>query len=893
MRCVAFHVRFILGLLMAASTVAVAEPSGVPTFYTPGLVDAGKPFELILANHGADVKSWAVQWGDGPEQMVDATPAVLSHIYAKPGSYTISAKATISGVGAQPTSLDYTRLILEDHPTAFFRFTALEPGEPSAPMSDINLKNPPGSVDAIGLPWKDRAALFENNLTRLPAMLTASDRFTIEFWWQPKSLESRQYFFGAENSDGAQLYFEEGKLNFRLSKNVLFSRRLLKKIKLAAWHHIAVTYERVPLFPYQNRTRFYLDGLLIGDKHLDLYDTGAVNCAKAVFGGLSGELADVAFYAQDLPPHRILQHARFFTAPEKRTVFATPPNAEPFTVVLPNITQTVSVPLDPAPDADNGPILQKAIQDAARGTRLVLIEQKTGRTGGAYHFRTNDGRNTGMILHFAGRRDLEIDGGGATLVFDQTPRQFFMHDCERVSLHNFAIDLDQAKFRVGVYARILDLNPTTGDIRFQFVNGRDLTPDRNVPLDITMLRWQAHDPKTLRIGNGPNFKTAAALQGKPIRDPNDASILIGRLKPGMIKTLDDYRQGSNLFVINNAVPANKCFEIAHSSQLSFDHISFYASLGNVFVADAVHHVQITECMIGLPPGLTAADRPLSAGSGGFRFHQTWGSLLVQRNEMALIGDDTITMKDDIWPGLNALDLYSISMTHVRKGDEIELFREDFSPLNYRAPIIATAKGTAQFDQALPADLPKTFLGLNHALHTQNWILADNDLHDNYGHVLLFTPNGMIRGNRIANSWLHLGASATSYENAGISSSVTVYDNFLVNTSADTGLWGPDSKYPVFQDMAFVSNSLIGEGLKVTNAGNPWIIGNYFEPGDVRNGKLSGALLNLWRTQSPVVTGNSRLATQPGEFGIDAAESDNILQQDNTVLVSPASSTGSH
>ena len=899
--------RLIPSLFLAASTLAVADATSpakpVPVFYAPGLVDAGKPFDLSVTANQPGVKSWAVQWGDGAEATFDAGSPTLTHTYARPGPYAVTVAAELADGSRAPAALDYSRLILDEKPVAFFQFANTTP--PSAhgsPLLDDSLKNPPASA-ASNLPWGDNAATFGTAVTQLPSTLPASDRFSVEFWWQPTGLQARQEIFASNTPGGSELYVEQSKLCFQPAQGALFSQPLPDQVVIGAWHHVAVSYDRDRIFPYQNTARFYLDGVVFGEQHLDVYDSGAVNCAGAALGSspdgtnrLQGSLADVALYAGELPPHRILQHARLLAAPGQLAVFASAPVVEPFTVDQPKITRTVNVPLDPAPGVDNAPVLRKALTAATPGTRLLLVDKNTGKAGRSFYLGTIDSGNDWAILRIFNRQDLEIDGGGATLVCGTSVQQIYLKNCQRVALRNFGLDLDQTKFRVADYARIVDLNSATGAIRLQFVTGRDLTPDRGVPAGISMWRWRPVSSKTFRITKGPFFQTGEAFAGRPQRDPNDPSILVGQLKPSMIPKLEAVREGDNLMMVNNANFSNHCISCSGGEQLTFDHLSFYCDLGMVFLSDSFNHMQVTHCKIGLPPGLTVADRPLASGADGYHFHETQGYILFDHNEIALTDDDPISIKDGVWRDITQVDARSLHMPGVPIGDEIELFNWDFSPLNYRGHVITAVKGVITLDQPLPAGLPKTFIGLNRHQSTHNWVLEDNDLHDYYGRLLLYEPDGLIRGNRIDHSWLHLGASDVNFDSSGISSQVTVYDNYLVDTDADTGIWGPSSGYTPFQNIAYVFNSFLGTGLRLSNASGPWVVGNYFEPRAPKDDEKPGTsrlTLKLDRSQSPFISGNFQLSTQPGDFGLLNKKSDNVTEQNNTVLVSPIQSRGTY
>ncbi len=135
---------------------------------------------------------------------------------------------------------------------------------------------------------------------------------------------------------------------------------------------------------------------------------------------------------------------------------------------------------------------------------------------------------------------------------------------------------------------------------------------------------------------------------------------------------------------------------------------------------------------------------------------------------------------------------------------------------------------------------------------------------------------MITGNVIQRSWLHLGASNASFDNAGISSYVTVYNNTLVDTSADTGIWGWGSTYPVFQGITFFQNSFIGQGLRLGNAGGPWVVENYFEMRTPQDAKTNPVAVKLEETQNPSILGNVELTGQPGDFSLVAKSTQGLV-----------------
>jgi hypothetical protein len=193
------------------------------------------------------------------------------------------------------------------------------------------------------------------------------------------------------------------------------------------------------------------------------------------------------------------------------------------------------------------------------------------------------------------------------------------------------------------------------------------------------------------------------------------------------------------------------------------------------------------------------------------------------------------------------------------------------------------------DVPLPANLPKTFTAMDLRHHTNNWILQDNDLHDYYGRLLLCTAHGLISGNTIQHSWFHLGASNASFDSAGFSSFVTVYNNFFVDTNADTGIWGAASTYPIFQRITFYQNSFIGGRLHLGNSDNPWIVGNYFEERTETPPKENASALSLNVSKNPFVLNNLELVSQPTDFSLTTQTTDGLTSSANTTLLSPVQS----
>jgi hypothetical protein len=436
---------------------------------------------------------------------------------------------------------------------------------------------------------------------------------------------------------------------------------------------------------------------------------------------------------------------------------------------------------------------------------------------------------------------------------------------------------------VAVYARLLRVDEATGAIAFQFVRGMSLLPDRDVPRDIGMWRWRPQDPHTFRLTEGPYFKTGEAFENAPARDACDPSIMTATVPlPNHRKLLGElaaYRRGANLFLINDANFANKEVGIWHCQNVTFDGISFYASLGMVFLSSDLDHLRINGCRIGLPPGLTVADRPLAAASDGYHFHETQGFILFENNEIALTDDDPISMKDGVWRDVRATGKTTLRTgPGFAAGDTIQLYRCDFSPLAVMK-VAASENGLTTVDRPLPADLPEKFLAQNTREHTDNWIIRNNDLHDYYGRLMLYTPHGIVEGNSVENSYVHIGASCAGFDNAGIASDIVVRDNLFLDTTADTSIWGADSRQPVFKNVVFVNNSFIRQPLRLNNTGEALIVENYFESMPEKD--KAATAIEYFRSQDATIEDNWQAGAP--EFGLNPGKSTMKAGSDNHAI----------
>ena len=228
---------------------------------------------------------------------------------------------------------------------------------------------------------------------------------------------------------------------------------------------------------------------------------------------------------------------------------------------------------------------------------------------------------------------------------------------------------------------------------------------------------------------------------------------------------------------------------------------------------------------------------------------------------------------------------SVILHGAHPGDEFVFYRWDFSPLDFQAKVVRLDGPAAILDRKLPADLPASFIARNAREHTDNWIIKDSYLHDYYGRLLICAPRGLITGNEIHNSYVHIGAHNATFDSSGIASQITVNNNLFVQTIADTGIWGADSTYPVFGNITFACNSFVGPGLVLRNAGAPMVYGNYFEnrPEDSRKPETQLDRRNHYALHPAVRPGQCGTLRRAQNFDLTSRQTDGLTEGNNSLL----------
>ena len=901
----ALRLIFALALFFCVAKTATLHskplPSGIirpPTFSGENVAGPDGHCSIRLMPGDEIPDHWIIDWGDGKTSSLNGDARTATHDYLDLGAYKVQVRAENKKV--IPAFLDYGAHVLNSQPTAYFRFSEADGGQAVDQIGGMS-----GTLCGDATQARESASpnlgaalhLTGNGYVTIPSSFQqVSDAFSIEFWAKFNGRDGRQTVFsgnGRNRKGNPSVYFDGTSLCFELSQVGVMPCELGKPPGDGQWHHYAISYERVFVFPRNSRVRFYGDGKLLLMKSFDVNDAGAVSYEGATLGAslgangqlvnqLAGELDELALYKTELLPGHIQQRAKAAqTLPGSFWITVSKAGSKPFTVEQPVIKETVHVLLDPNPSADNQPVLSSKIAAAKPGTRLLLCDKNTGKPGGTFYCRSkamNDKNGDGILIPVIDKSDLEIDGGGALLIFSNVlNKDFLVKNCTRVAIRNLKVDIDQNFSRVAFWARILKVDPSSRTLTVRTVKGVDKSPD-SVPDNLSWWRWRPHHPETFRIVDGPSFNNKE-YDGKPIRDSKDPSVWQLKLKPksdeALWKQLAEFQEGNNFFMVNNASFSNSAFSGADNHHVTLDHLSFHAVLRMVCLFGGTDHLWIKHCRIAPPDGLTVADRPLVSGADGYHFHSCPGYFLFEDNEICLTDDDPISIKSSFYGHMEKVNEHTLQNANkvgkdMIPGVEVELRNPDLSPTGYRSRVEAcdkTADGwRITLDKPLPDTAAKGLFLNNLSRNSDNWILRNNYFHDYYGRVMLYTPGGTVENNRFVGTLFRIGTTAAQWETAGVADHILIRNNLFYDTLVAAQLWSFKTPYPIFEAIVFRDNSVVGNTAKRLGVGPPELKSNGQPP------RKPGVTFN--NTKNTIILGNFFEQTTMAPDGISPITMEN-------------------
>ena len=438
-----------------------------------------------------------------------------------------------------------------------------------------------------------------------------------------------------------------------------------------------------------------------------------------------------------------------------------------------------------------------------------------------------------------------------------------------------------------MYAKILGTEPATGTVKAVIVDGRTGKPVKSLPRRASYWRWRPHDAGSLRIvETGPKFD-AGSYVSKPQADPSSGpGVIRFKLKQrpddGFWEKLDAYKAAGGFYLINNADFSSNGVSLDECSHVTFERVNYHAVLGMVFLSADFDHLRIAGCRIGPPAGLTAADSPLVAGSDGYHFHQTRGGIVFENNEIALTDDDPVSFKDSMWSDIKRIAPRRLRTGKgIKVGHPVELLSPDFLSSGFKATVTHVDGEEITLDRDLPESIAPGSVLMDRSHHTRDWIIRNNHFHDYYGRVMLYTDFGTFIGNRVHNSYYHLGISDAYFERAGVSGRVITHGNLFEATVADATFWGKNPPHPCFHGITYSANSFLGEGIKLFHTQSALVARNWLQPG--MNG--TPPWISIAKSRGAVVSHN--LAVIPGKeaFPVKVSECDSLRDESNLVLES--------
>lgn len=860
-----------------------------PVAAGPSSVAPGKPYEVRLAA-GADLSGqWRINWGDGAEDALEAGVERARHVYAKRGVHEVRVAFADEQGADVPVGRDLAALTKAGDPLAYWNFN-------DGPGGGVETRGEVGFVPSVRPGAGRAAALGGRGYLRVADRAEAdADFFAVEFWLRPADLESRQVVCAGLGSGrgNARVYIEGGQLCLEVSGGDV-ARMPLTGVETGRWHHFGVSYERSRYFKASSVVRFYRDGGVRAERAV-----AAERCPPVVYAGmtlgaqevdgrpvhfLKGDLDEVVFHRLGIFPGGFWRRYRAMMDDVcSWSVAVGASGAESFTVDEPAITREVRVELDPDPKADSLPVLQAAIARAEPGTRLKIVNLKTGREGGLFYLRSRDAH--WRLLVIEGKTDLEIDGGGAGFVVRNSATKYVtMARCTRVALRNLRFDIDQTRDRPSVYARVEKIEPEAGKLHLQYVQGSPLRPDP-VPAGLNHWRWRGVDGTTRalsRDGFLPIKTKARAVV------PGDGSRWVFTLdhppSHAVWKSLAKIGSNRDLLQINNAHFGGSGVSLYDGCRhLTFDRVNFYGVMGMVFLSSDFDYLRVSRCVVGLPPGMSADDRPFSAASDGFHFHGAEGGhVIFEYNDVAMTDDDPVSIKDGVYRNVAKRAERELWIGEkLAAGTRVELRTTNLDPLSpaFTATVVSQDTGTKTvfLDKDIPGGADRKFHMLNLSRRTNHWVLRGNRFHALNGRLMLYTGDGTLEGNRIEGIFVHMGFSAADFDNAGRANNIMLKDNLVVRAPGDTSVWGAWPTTPVFDDIALVGNSLVRSRWTFNAADGLVLSENYFEPGAAGS---DGELVRIKKGSRGVeLRGNSVLGRTPlarTDEGADAREAGTVV-----------------
>ena len=841
--------------LLAAVLAAApdARSASGPIAHGPDHTRPNQPYQIQLAAGPLTTGTWLVDWGDGsPASSVPISQPSLSHTYSTAGIHEVKAVPRTSTGLPLDGQRSYAALVTKAGPSLYYDFNLASGTGPIGPAYTKQ-----GAVAAItsfaGSTGNAARLTGTSYLRMIGQSMTEADFFGLEFWLRPNNLTTKQVIYAGTGTAAGNVlvYLESGKLCFELIGGGVKSIDLGADVQAGRWYHFGVSYERSPYYKERNTVRLYRDGVVRKDESytaaqaLAVNHTGATIGARDLGGGsmanhLNADIDEVVLHPLGIFPGTFKERyeaAASNTAKWRVAVGAG--GSENFTVEAPVTTgDPILVELDPNPAVDNRVKIINAIAAAPNGSKLKFVTQGTQQGGGRFYLRSHNS-STWELIRLANRNNLDIDGNGAELVVVTAVCKYIvLANCHHIAIRNLSFDIDQTTYRPGAYAKIENIDPATGTLNVQYVKGAAQTADP-VPSGMGLWRWRSVDGTT-RVMDSGGFVPMTIPSGAAnrIATPGDPSRWTYKLTNASTDAvwarLTAIQGAGKLLQVNNAHFGGSGASMWDGQHITFDRVNFHSVMGMAFLSDKMDYVRISNCRVGLPPGLSVLDRPFSSASDAFHFHSyKGGHVIFENNDIALTDDDPVSIKGGLWRNVKKKGTNTLYVGGpIPNGTRVDIVTTNLAPLSppYSGLVTGYNSTTREvtLDTAIPGALDQTYHIINHATLTENWILRGNNIHDLNGRMMLYCGKGTMANNRISNMYSHIGYSAADWDNGGRPHDIVFNNNLFEGGSADAGPWGAWPSVPVIDDLAMAKNSSLLHFWNFDRSQRIHFTENYFE-----------------------------------------------------------------
>jgi hypothetical protein len=298
--------------------------------------------------------------------------------------------------------------------------------------------------------------------------------------------------------------------------------------------------------------------------------------------------------------------------------------------------------------------------------------------------------------------------------------------------------------------------------------------------------------------------------------------------------LSSIQSAGNLLQVNNARFGGSGASMWDGQHITFDRVNFYSVMGMVFLSDRMDYLKISNCRVGLPPGLSVQDRPFAAAADAFHFHSyKGGHVLFENNDIAMTDDDPISIKGGVWRNVKKKGDYQLyTGASIATGTRVDVLTTNLEPLSPPVSALVTGYNTTTLevtlDTAIPGAIDKVYHLMNYSTVTENWILRGNNIHDLNGRMMLYCGKGTMENNRITGMYSHIGYSAADWDNGGRPYDIVFNNNMFEGGSGDAGPWGAWPTLPIIDDLAMAKNTSLSHYWNFDKAKRINFLENYFE-----------------------------------------------------------------